>query len=79
MQHQILISDRTLGSKRGRRPSRWDAVSRDGGRDNFFHGRERSEGEESEATRGSTKGGAEWCTGFREPAGQYTHSRPGAS
>jgi hypothetical protein len=43
------------------------------------YGRERSEGEEPEATRGSTKGGAEWCTGFREPAGQYTHSRPGAS
>ena len=62
-------SGRTPESKRGRRPFGWDAVSRDGGRDNFFHGRERSEGEEFEATRGSTEGGAEWCTGFGEPAG----------
>jgi hypothetical protein len=69
MRRQILISDRTLGSKRGRRLFRWDADSRDGGRDNFFHGLERSEGEESEAAHGSPKGGAEWCTGFGEPAG----------
>jgi hypothetical protein len=69
MQHPILISDHTLGSKRGRRPFRWDADSRDGERDSFYHGRERSEGEESEAARGSTKGGEEWCTGFGEPVG----------
>ena len=41
-------SGRTPESKRGRRPFGWDAVSRDGGRDNFFRGLERSEREEHE-------------------------------
>ena len=42
-------SGRTPESKRGRRPFGWDAVSRDGGRDNFFRGLERGEREEHEA------------------------------